>query len=59
MNGQISNHFNAFVKAGGKVLVCPHCAEVAGITVHSSRATADSGSVLIFAPQLRDAIGKI
>ncbi len=37
MNAQITTHYDAFVKAGGKVLVCPHCAEVAGLTAQSLR----------------------
>jgi len=37
MNAQISEHYNAFVKAGGKVLVCPHCAQVAGLTAQNLR----------------------
>jgi sulfur relay (sulfurtransferase) complex TusBCD TusD component (DsrE family) len=35
--GTISTHYDGFVKAGGKVLVCPHCAEVAGLTSQSLR----------------------
>jgi predicted peroxiredoxin len=27
----VAKIFNAYVKAGGKVLVCPHCAKVAGV----------------------------
>ncbi len=29
--------YDAFVKAGGKVLVCPHCAEVAGLKAQDLR----------------------
>ncbi len=37
MSGQISTRYDSFVKAGGKVLVCPHCAEVAGLTTQNLR----------------------
>ena len=40
INAQISTYYDGFVKAGGKVLVCPHCAEVAGITAQNLRAGA-------------------
>jgi predicted peroxiredoxin len=33
----ISVEYEAFVKAGGRVLVCPHCAEHAGITERDLR----------------------
>jgi sulfur relay (sulfurtransferase) complex TusBCD TusD component (DsrE family) len=35
--GVISTHYDGFVKAGGKVLVCPHCAEATGLTAQSLR----------------------
>ena len=37
MNAQISAYYDGFVKAGGKVLVCPHCAEAAGLTAQNLR----------------------
>jgi len=37
MNAQTSAYYNGFVKAGGKVLVCPHCAALAGITAQNLR----------------------
>jgi sulfur relay (sulfurtransferase) complex TusBCD TusD component (DsrE family) len=43
MNAQISTHYDGFVKAGGKVLVCPHCAEVAGLTAQNLRPGARLG----------------
>lgn len=30
-SGDIAGHYEAFVKAGGKILVCPHCAQAAGV----------------------------
>lgn len=30
-SGEISGHYDAFIKAGGKVVVCPHCAKAAGL----------------------------
>jgi predicted peroxiredoxin len=27
----ISGYYDAFVKAGGKIMVCPHCAKAAGV----------------------------
>lgn len=35
-----SHMYDAFLKAGGQVLVCPHCAKFAGITPDSLRAGA-------------------
>lgn len=32
MNGKIATAYAAFTKAGGAVLLCPHCAEYAGLT---------------------------
>lgn len=46
MNAQISAHYDGFVKAGGKVLVCPHCAEVAGLTAQNLRPGARLGKDL-------------
>ncbi len=39
----ISVEYDAFVKAGGQVLVCPHCAEYAGITERDLRPGAHIG----------------
>lgn len=39
----ISVEYDAFVKAGGRVLLCPHCAERAGITERDLRAGAQLG----------------
>jgi predicted peroxiredoxin len=39
----ISVEYAAFVKAGGRVLVCPHCAEYAGITERDLRPGAHIG----------------
>ena len=39
----ISVEYDAFVKAGGRVLLCPHCAEHAGITERGLRAGAQLG----------------
>jgi predicted peroxiredoxin len=39
----ISVEYEAFVKAGGRVLVCPHCAEHAGITERDLRPGAQLG----------------
>jgi predicted peroxiredoxin len=33
----LASHYDAFVKAGGKVLVCPHCAGAAGVEAKSLR----------------------
>ena len=46
MNAQTTSLYDAFVKAGGKVLVCPHCAEVAGITAQNLRPGARLGKNL-------------
>jgi sulfur relay (sulfurtransferase) complex TusBCD TusD component (DsrE family) len=43
MNAQISTYYDGFVKAGGKVLVCPHCAEAAGLTPQNLRPGARMG----------------
>ncbi len=43
MNAQISAYYDGFVKAGGKVLVCPHCAEAAGLTAQNLRPGARLG----------------
>ena len=37
----IGQHYDAFVKAGGKVLVCPHCAAAVGLEARSLRAGAE------------------
>jgi predicted peroxiredoxin len=39
----ISKEYDAFVKAGGAVLLCPHCAEHAGITAEHLRPGARLG----------------
>lgn len=39
----ISTEYNAFVKAGGRVLLCPHCAEHAGVTERDLRPGARIG----------------
>lgn len=46
MNAQTTKLYDAFVKAGGKVLVCPHCAEVAGIKAQDLRPGAHLGKNL-------------
>jgi sulfur relay (sulfurtransferase) complex TusBCD TusD component (DsrE family) len=46
VNAQISTYYDGFVKAGGKVLVCPHCAEVAGLTAQNLRPGARMGKDL-------------
>jgi sulfur relay (sulfurtransferase) complex TusBCD TusD component (DsrE family) len=46
VNAQISTHYDGFVKAGGKVLVCPHCAEAAGLTAQNLRPGARMGKDL-------------
>jgi predicted peroxiredoxin len=33
----ISGYYDAFVKAGGKILVCPHCAQAAGVDAKTLR----------------------
>jgi sulfur relay (sulfurtransferase) complex TusBCD TusD component (DsrE family) len=43
LNPQISSYYAGFVKAGGKVLVCPHCAEAAGLTAQNLRPGARLG----------------
>lgn len=53
MNAQTTSLYDAFVKAGGKVLVCPHCAEVAGITAQNLRPGAHLGKNL---GELADAV---
>lgn len=39
----ISVEYDAFVRAGGRVLVCPHCAEHAGISEGDLRLGAELG----------------
>ena len=39
----ISEEYDAFIKAGGRLLLCPHCAEHAGITERDLRAGAQLG----------------
>jgi predicted peroxiredoxin len=36
----ISTYFNAFLKDGGKIMVCPHCASAAGLDAASLRENA-------------------
>ena len=36
----IAAHYDAFVKGGGRVLVCPHCAKAAGLDEKNLRAGA-------------------
>ncbi len=43
INAQISAYYDGFVKAGGKVLVCPHCAQAAGLTAQNLRPGARIG----------------
>lgn len=52
-NAQTTASYDAFVKAGGKVLVCPHCAQVAEITAQNLRPGARMGKNL---GELADAI---
>jgi predicted peroxiredoxin len=33
----ISGYYDAFVKAGGRILVCPHCAQAAGVDAKALR----------------------
>jgi len=40
----VENLYGAFVEAGGKVLVCPHCAAAAGLEAKSLRSGAKIGS---------------
>ena len=30
-SGEIAGYYDAFIKAGGKIVVCPHCAKAAGL----------------------------
>lgn len=39
-SGDIAGHYDAFVKAGGKILVCPHCAQAAGVDAKTLRSGA-------------------
>ncbi len=43
INAEISTYYDGFVKAGGKVLVCPHCAQAAGLTAQNLRSGARMG----------------
>lgn len=43
-SGAISKAMEDFVAAGGKVIVCPHCAELAGVTTSNLRPGAVIGS---------------
>lgn len=36
-SGDIAGHYDAFVKAGGKIMVCPHCAQAAGVDAKTLR----------------------
>ena len=45
-NAEIATHYDAFVKAGGKVLVCPHCAGSSGLTAQYLRPGARIGKNL-------------
>jgi predicted peroxiredoxin len=40
----LSKYYDSFVKGGGNVLVCPHCAEAAGLDKKSLRKGATIGS---------------
>ena len=40
----IAELFQAFVKSGAKILVCPHCAEAVGLDAESLRAGAKIGT---------------
>jgi len=46
IDSQISKYYDGFVKAGGKVLVCPHCAQTAGLTEQNLRPGARIGKNL-------------
>jgi len=46
INADIAGHYDAFVKAGGKVLVCPHCAGSSGLTAQYLRPGARIGKNL-------------
>jgi hypothetical protein len=37
MNAEIATYYDGLVNAGGKVLVCPHCAEAAGVKAQNLR----------------------
>jgi predicted peroxiredoxin len=37
MSASLSRHYKSFTEAGGKVLVCPHCAAAAGMDAESLR----------------------
>jgi sulfur relay (sulfurtransferase) complex TusBCD TusD component (DsrE family) len=43
-SGAISKAMADFVAAGGKVMVCPHCAELAGVTAANLRSGAVMGT---------------
>jgi predicted peroxiredoxin len=36
----IAGYYDAFVKAGGKIMVCPHCAQAAGVDAKTLRSGA-------------------
>ena len=40
----LAEHYDAFQKAGGKVVVCPHCAKAARITDPGLRRNAQIGT---------------
>jgi predicted peroxiredoxin len=57
----VNHMYDAFVKAGGKILVCPHCAKSAGMTAETLRTGAiiakDAGEIadlLISASKILD-----
>jgi sulfur relay (sulfurtransferase) complex TusBCD TusD component (DsrE family) len=43
IDAETSTYYDGFVKAGGKVLVCPHCAAAAGLTAQHLRPGARIG----------------
>jgi sulfur relay (sulfurtransferase) complex TusBCD TusD component (DsrE family) len=43
-SGDLASYYDAFVKAGGSVLVCPHCAKAAGISTGDLRPGAHIGT---------------
>jgi sulfur relay (sulfurtransferase) complex TusBCD TusD component (DsrE family) len=57
----LASHYNGFIKAGGKVLVCPHCASAVGLDMKSLRPGAqiakdigELAAVLIAADKILD-----
>lgn len=48
----VATHYDAFVKAGGKLLVCPHCAAAAGVEKAKLRPGARIGEEMELADAL-------